>query len=90
MEHITINVSNDSLFTLFKKATGTSIGKYISVKRLLHARQMILQGRKPTEIYQSSGYQDYSTFYRAYVQYFGCCPRDDRQDIPISDRFEIT
>ena len=86
----TFYLSRAELCRRFKKATGTSIGKYISVKRLLHARQLILQGRKPTEIYQSSGYQDYSTFYRAYVQYFGCCPRDDRQDIPISDRFEIT
>lgn len=82
-------LSRAELCRRFKKATGTSIGKYISVKRLLNARQLILQGRKPTEIYQSCGYQDYSTFYRAYVQYFGCCPRDDRQDTMLSDRFEI-
>jgi len=82
-------LSRAELCRRFKKATGTSIGKYISVKRLLNARQLILQGRKPTEIYQTSGYQDYSTFYRAYVQYFGCCPRDDRQDAPASERYEI-
>ena len=82
-------LSRAELCRKFKKATGTSIGKYITVKRLLTARQLILQGKKPTEIFQSSGYQDYSTFYRAYVQYFGCCPRDDRQDIPQSERFEI-
>ena len=86
----TFYLSRAELCRRFKKATGTSIGKYISVKRLLHARQLIQQGRKPTEIYQTSGYQDYSTFYRAYVHYFGCCPRDDHQEIPISERYEIT
>lgn len=86
----TFYLSRAELCRRFKKATGTSIGKYISVKRLLYARQQIQQGRKPTEIYQTSGYQDYSTFYRAYVQYFGCCPRDDHQEIPITERYEIT
>lgn len=83
-------LSRAELCRKFKKATGTSIGKYICVKRLLRARQLIQQGRKPTEIYQLVGYQDYSTFYRAYVQYFGCCPRDDRQEVPVSERYEIT
>ena len=86
----TFYLSRAELCRRFKKATGTSIGKYISVKRLLYARQLVQQGRKPTEIYQVIGYQDYSTFYRAYVQYFGCCPRDDHRELPVSDRYEIT
>lgn len=85
----TFYLSRAELCRKFKKATGTSIGKYISVKRLLSARQLIQQGRKPTEIYQISGYQDYSTFYRAYVRYFGCCPRADHREIPLSERYEI-
>lgn len=85
----TFYLSRAELCRKFKKATGTSIGKYIAVKRLLNARQLILQGQKPTEIFQNIGYQDYSTFYRAYVQYFGCCPRDDKQETLISERFEI-
>ena len=83
-------LSKSQLCRLFKKATGTTIWHYITVKRLAKAQELIAGGAHPTHIYTRCGFNDYSTFYRAYVQYFGCCPRDDRQDIPISDRFEIT
>jgi len=82
-------LSRAQLCRRFKKTTGTSIGKYITAKRLIQARQLILQGQKPTEIYTACGYGDYATFYRAYKSYFGHSPKgaivptatDDRQDI---------
>ena len=58
----------------FQKATGTSVGKYISVKRLLACRQLIQGGEKPTQVYAAYGYRDYSTFYRAYTRQFGQSP----------------
>lgn len=67
-------ISRAQLCRRFKKVTGTSVGKYVTVKRLIKAQSMILQGRKPTEVYGLCGYQDYSTFYRAYLQYFGYSP----------------
>lgn len=69
-------ISRAQLCRRFKKATGTSVGRYIAVKRLLACRQLIAQGQKPTEVYTVYGYQDYSTFYRAYRQYFGSSPKD--------------
>lgn len=68
-------LSRAQLCRRFQKATGTSVGKYVSAKRLIQARQLILQGQKPTEIYTVCGYSDYATFYRAYKAYFGHSPR---------------
>lgn len=70
-------ISRAQLCRKFKKATGTSVGKYISVKRLIACRQLILKGDKPTKVCTAFGFRDYSTFYRAYVQQFGISPREE-------------
>lgn len=83
-------ISRAQLCRRFKKITGTSVGKYITAKRLLQAQQMINQGSKPTDVYTDCGYQDYSTFYRAYIQYFGHSPRDTRNaSTGTEDRVDI-
>ena len=70
-------ISRAQLCRRFKKATGTSIGTYISTKRMLTAKAMLLDGKKPTEIYAACGYTDYSTFYRAYCKHFGYSPKEE-------------
>lgn len=83
-------ISRAQLCRRFKKVTGTSVGKYVTVKRLLQAQTLILRGGKPTEIFSRCGYQDYSTFYRAYIQHFGHSPKDARQNYePMDQRLEI-
>lgn len=67
-------ISRTQLYQRFIKATGTSVGKYIATRRMLTAQQLITQGGKPTEIFTQCGFRDYSTFYRAYVKYFGYSP----------------
>ncbi len=70
-------LSRAQLCLRFKNATGTSVGKYIAIKRLILAREKILQGNKPTDVYSLCGYQDYSTFYRAYTRLFGYSPKQE-------------
>lgn len=83
-------ISRAQLCRRFKRITGTSVGKYITAKRLIAAQNLLRQGKKPTEVYASCGYQDYSTFYRAYVQYFGYSPKDrSLLNEPHRDRMEI-
>lgn len=79
LEHLTQRyfISRAQLCRRFKKATGTSVGRYINAKRLVAARTMIVSGKKPTEIYAACGFSDYSTFYRAYYKYFGHSPKDE-------------
>lgn len=70
-------ISRAQLCRRFKKATGTSVGSYINTKRMLTAKTMLLDGKKPTEIYAACGYTDYSTFYRAYNKYYGYSPKEE-------------
>lgn len=68
-------ISRAQLCRRFQKATGISIGRYITLKRLNAARQLLLQGRKAADACAMCGFKDYSTFYRAYVRQFGHSPK---------------
>ncbi len=83
-------LSRAQLCRRFQKATGTSVGRYVTAKRMLLAREQILEGKKPTELYTACGYRDYSTFYRAYCQTFGHSPREEGvQTVSDVSRLEI-
>ena len=83
--HLTENLSIDELaarfyiskyymMRRFKEETGYTIHNYITEKRLLLAQQKLQQGISLGEVCYLSGYQDYSTFSRAYKKRFGCVP----------------
>lgn len=63
------------MMRLFKKETGYTIGSYIQEKRLLKANDLIAEGRKATEACFLSGFNNYSTFLRAYKNRFQCLPK---------------
>ncbi|MDD3251836.1 MAG: AraC family transcriptional regulator [Lachnospiraceae bacterium] len=66
------------LMRLFKQETGCTLGRYITSKRLLAARGLLESDLALTEICYRCGFQNYSTFSRAYRIEFGECPRDTR------------
>lgn len=72
-------VSSSTLFQCFKKELGVSLYKYITEKRLIHARKLISQGENPTKIYKECGFSDYSSFYKAYKKMFLASPSDDKK-----------
>lgn len=67
-------ISKTHLCRIFKKATASTVVEYITVKRLVNARQLILSGIPPTKAYLQSGFKDYSVFYRAYKKKYGVPP----------------
>ena len=69
-------ISKYYMMRQFKQETGYTIGGYISRKRLLLAKELILSGVSGKEACFSCGYKDYSTFSRAYKGLFGESPRD--------------
>lgn len=71
-------LSKAHLNRIFKLATGTTVWNYIMTKRLMLAREMLLAGVSPTETYVKCGFQDYTTFYRAYRKHFGVSPKQDQ------------
>ena len=68
-------ISKAQLCRIFKKATASTVGEYITVKRLVMARQLILSGTPPTKAYLQCGFKDYSVFYRAYKKKYGIPPK---------------
>jgi len=67
-------ISKPQLLRIFKKAFGTTVHNYITVKRLAMARQMLSLGNAPSLIYQNCGFSDYSVFYKAFKKHFGQPP----------------
>lgn len=67
-------ISKAQLCRLFRKTTATTVWQYITVKRLVLARQLLEEGEAPSTVCSRCGFRDYSTFYRAYLKHYGCPP----------------
>ena len=74
-------LSRSYLMHTFKAQTGYTIGGYLLTKRLFLAKELIAAGTPITEVCYSCGFQNYSTFSRAYKKSFGESPRDYRQSL---------
>lgn len=67
-------LSKTHLNRLFRKSAGITVWEYITIKRLFMAQDLLNKGCTPHEVYSSCGFQEYSTFFRAYKRYFGVSP----------------
>ncbi len=67
-------VSESYLHRMFKQEMKITPGNYITQKRLLAAKSMLLQGKSPSAVYSECGFFDYSAFYRSYKKFFGYPP----------------
>ena len=81
-EHITVSdlarqfyVSNSTISHLFKQKMGVSLYRYITQRRLIAAKTLILSGAQMEDVAHEVGFTDYSTFYRAFRQEYGISPR---------------
>lgn len=59
----------------FKAQTGYSLHNYITQKRLINAKSLIKKGCPVTEACIESGFNDYSSFVRAFKSLFGQPPK---------------
>ena len=71
-------ITRSHLQHLFTRSLRVSPKQYITSKRLLLARRLLVDGERPTEIYAKVGFGDYTAFYRSYRAYFGHSPSADR------------
>lgn len=69
------NMSSSYLCRCFKKATGTTVGKYITARRITIARSLLSEGCSVTEAYERSGFTDYSTFFKTFTRIVGISPK---------------
>lgn len=65
----------------FKEVMGCSIWEYIMRKRIFAARQQLYLTKSVSDAFASSGFGDYSTFYRRYKKYVGISPKEDLKQI---------
>ncbi|MBR5437366.1 MAG: helix-turn-helix domain-containing protein, partial [Clostridia bacterium] len=72
-------VSKYYLSHAFNSVVGTSLQRYVTLKRLTHAKQMLSSGIRPTTTAQNCGFNDYAGFYRAFVSEFGITPKEYQQ-----------
>ena len=68
-------VSQSYLCRIFKKATGTTVGKYITARRITIARALLSEGCSVTEAYERSGFTDYSSFFKTFTRIVGISPK---------------
>lgn len=69
-------VSKYHLSREFKRLVGTSVYRYVIQKRLIMAKQKMLSGLNPTDVYCNCGFGDYANFYRAFRAEYGISPKE--------------
>ncbi len=81
-ENITIDtisehfyISKYYMMRSFKEETGYTLLDYITMKRMVHAKQLIAQDTPLTEVALDCGYNGYSTFFRAFKKFYQQSPR---------------
>lgn len=67
-------VSKYHLSHEFNRAVGVGVYRYIMLKRLLMAKQMLTDGMTPGEVCTVCGFRDYTNFYRAFKAEYGIAP----------------
>lgn len=70
-------ITKSHLHHLFIKHLQISPKQYILSKKLAMAQRELRSGSKPTDVYLTCGFTDYSTFYRDYKKHFGYAPSDE-------------
>ncbi|HBU82655.1 MAG TPA: AraC family transcriptional regulator [Paenibacillus sp.] len=84
-DHITESISLDDLSAacyiskhhmnkIFRRATGTTVGNYVTRKRVAMAQNLMLQGQTANSAASAVGFNDYSSFFRAYKKVLGYAP----------------
>ena len=71
-------VSKYHIAHVFKDNIGLSIHQYITKKRLLLCEDAIRAKMNITDVYQTYGFGDYSSFYRAFKKEYGISPKEYR------------
>lgn len=68
-------LSESYICRIFKSATGTTINKYITARRISIAKAQLNEGSSVAEAFERSGFSDYSNFFKAFTKAVGVSPK---------------
>ena len=71
-------VSISTVTQLFQKRSDTTFHNFVTLRRMIMAEKLIGEGVPLEQAGKQVGYQDHSTFYRAFRSHFGVSPREFR------------
>ena len=72
-------VSQSTISQTFRQKMGISFYRYVTQRRLIAAKTEILAGCQLESLYETMGFSDYSTFYRAFRREYGISPSQYRK-----------
>lgn len=72
-------VSESTVSQLFRRRLGVSFYRFVTQRRLIAAKSLILEGEVLEQVGIRVGFGDYSSFYRAFRQEYGISPAKFRQ-----------
>lgn len=80
-----VHLEKSYISRLFKRKTGITVTEYINMRRSILAKNMLLSGGNPNEIYWQCGFREYTTFYRAFKKNVGMSPNAFRKENCAAD-----
>lgn len=79
-------VSESTIGQTFQKKMHVSFYHYVTQRRLIAAKSMIMEENNLDTLSEKVGFSDYSTFYRAFKKEYGISPREYRNLIAESQQ----
>jgi YesN/AraC family two-component response regulator len=78
LEHLAqkFYISKVYLGNIFKTATGYTVKEYIISRRMMFAKQLLLENEPITKVMEKVGYNNYSHFIRAFKSHVGVTPKN--------------
>lgn len=70
-------ISKSQLNRKFRRMIGSTVWEYVTAKRLIMAKELLQKGESPMKVYSQCGFNDYTSFYRAYKSKFSVSPKND-------------
>ena len=83
-------VSQSTISQTFRNKLGVSFYRCVTQRRLIAAKNLIIEGVPLESVGRKVGFSDYSSFYRAFKQEFGISPRQFRKKQESSEHGAIS
>ncbi len=83
-------VSQSTISQTFRNKLGVSFYRCVTQRRLIAAKNLIIEGIPLESVGRKVGFSDYSSFYRAFKQEFGISPRQFRKKQESSEHGTIS